>query len=349
MFSVRAVLRGLTPVLLALCLAALSAALGLRHWWQAPLPVPEDGLLVQVSSGDTLGQLSARLSERGVIRYPRLFNWAGRLSGADQRIRQGEYRLSPGVTAARLLALLQSDATVRYLVTLPEGIRLAEAIAILRRSEGLTPLLSGSDDRRLLQLLDERATAEGFFLPETYQYERGDSDFDVLVEAHRLMREALHAAWSQREPGLPYENAYEALIMASIIEKETGLANERPLIGGVFVRRLQRRMRLQTDPTVIYGLGPDFDGNLRREHLRDDSNPYNSYRHRGLPPGPIALPGRAALMAAVQPAPGNSLYFVARGDGSHEFSATLAAHKAAVRRYQLNRRADYRSTPALPR
>lgn len=348
MFSLRAVLRGLTPVVLALCLAALSAALGLRHWWRTPLPVPADGLLVRISSGDTLGQLSARLSAQGVIRYPRLFNWAGRLSGADQRIRQGEYRLSVGVTAAELLALLQSDATVRYLVTLPEGIRLAEAIAILRRSEGLTPLLSGSDDRRLLQLLDQRATAEGFFLPETYQYERGDSDLDVLVEAHRLMRAALHAAWSQREPGLPYENAYEALIMASIIEKETGLANERPLIGGVFVRRLQRRMRLQTDPTVIYGLGPDFDGNLRREHLRDDSNPYNSYRHRGLPPGPIALPGRAALMAAVQPAPGNHLYFVARGDGSHEFSATLADHKAAVRRYQLNRRADYRSTPALP-
>lgn len=340
--------RGLTPVLLALCLGALGAALGIRHWWQTPLRVPEDGLLVQIASGDTLGQLSARLAEQGVIRYPRLFNWAGRLSGADQRIRRGEYRLSPGVTAAELLALLQSGATVRYLVTLPEGIRLAGAVEILRRSEGLAPVLSGIDDRRLLQMAGERATAEGFFLPETYQYERGDSDLDVLVEAHRLMREALDAAWSQREPGLPYENAYEALIMASIIEKETGLAAERPIIGGVFVRRLQRRMRLQTDPTVIYGLGPDFDGDLRREHLRDHANPYNSYRHRGLPPGPIALPGREALMAAVQPAPGDSLYFVARGDGSHEFSATLEAHEAAVRRYQINRRADYRSAPALP-
>ena len=340
--------RGLTPVLLALCLGALGAALVIRHGWQTPLRVPEDGLLVQIASGDTLGQLSARLAEQGVIRYPRLFNWAGRLSGADQRIRRGEYRLSPGVTAAELLALLQSGATVRYLVTLPEGIRLAGAVEILRRSEGLAPVLSGIDDRRLLQMAGERATAEGFFLPETYQYERGDSDLDVLVEAHRLMREALDAAWSQREPGLPYENAYEVLIMASIIEKETGLAAERPLIGGVFVRRLQRRMRLQTDPTVIYGLGPDFDGNLRREHLRDRANLYNSYRHRGLPPGPIALPGREALMAAVQPAPGDSLYFVARGDGSHEFSATLAAHEAAVRRYQINRRADYRSAPALP-
>lgn len=340
--------RGLTPVLLALCLGALGAALVIRHGWQTPLRVPEDGLLVQIASGDTLGQLSARLAEQGVIRYPRLFNWAGRLSGADQRIRRGEYRLSPGVTAAELLALLQSGATVRYLVTLPEGIRLAGAVEILRRSEGLAPVLSGIDDRRLLQMAGERATAEGFFLPETYQYERGDSDLDVLVEAHRLMREALDAAWLQREPGLPYENAYEVLIMASIIEKETGLAAERPLIGGVFVRRLQRRMRLQTDPTVIYGLGPDFDGNLRREHLRDRANLYNSYRHRGLPPGPIALPGREALMAAVQPAPGDSLYFVARGDGSHEFSDTLAAHEAAVRRYQINRRADYRSAPALP-
>ena len=345
--------RGLTPLVpvfaLVLALAAPGAALWLHDWWQAPLNVPEQGLIVQIASGDTLGRLSARLSEQGVIRYPRLFNWAGRLSGADQRIRRGEYRLAPGLSAAELLALLQSGATVRYLVTLPEGIRLAEAVEILGRSEGLAPVLSGPDDGRLLQVVGERATAEGFFLPETYQYERGDSDLDVLFEAHRLMRGALDAAWSRRAPGLPYANPYEALIMASIIEKETGLASERPLIGGVFIRRLQRRMRLQTDPTVIYGLGADFDGNLRREHLRDAANPYNSYRHRGLPPGPIALPGREALMAAVQPAPGDSLYFVARGDGSHEFSATLEAHEAAVRRYQLNRRADYRSAPARPR
>ena len=159
------------------------------------------------------------------------------------------------------------------------------------------------------------------------------------------MQEVLAQEWSQRDPGLPYESPYEALIMASIIERETGLPEEREQISGVFFRRLQKRMRLQTDPTVIYGLGAEFDGNLRRAHLQDDSNPYNTYRHRGLPPSPIALPGRAAIRAALHPAPGDSLYFVARGDGGHVFSTTLEAHERAVRKYQLQRRADYRSSP----
>jgi UPF0755 protein len=156
----------------------------------------------------------------------------------------------------------------------------------------------------------------------------------------------LGEAWAARHEGLPLNSPYEALVLASIIEKETGVAHERGQIGGVFVRRLEKGMRLQTDPTVIYGLGVDFDGDLKRKHLKDDSNPYNSYRHHGLPPGPIALPGRAALLAAVQPESGDSLYFVARGDGSHEFSATLDEHEAAVNRYQRQRRVDYRSSPS---
>ncbi|WP_269473252.1 endolytic transglycosylase MltG [Kineobactrum salinum] len=186
---------------------------------------------------------------------------------------------------------------------------------------------------------------EGLFLPETYRFERGTSDLDILARAHRAMLAALTEEWELRAPDLPYETPYEALIMASIIERETGVPDERQQIAGVFVRRLQRGMRLQTDPTTIYGLGTAFDGNLVRSHLRDGDNIYNTYRHHGLPPTPIALPGRAALHAALQPAEGDSLYFVARGDGSHEFNSTLEGHERAVRKYQLERRENYRSRP----
>lgn len=337
--------RVLLAILVTISLALGLIALQLSHWWESPMALPAEGLVLQVRRGDTLGRISAQLARQGAMRYPRLFNRVGVMSGADQRIRQGEYQLPQGSTPKSLLALLQSGDTIRYLVTLPEGIRLSEALALLRRQEALRPVLEGVNDPRLQELVAPASLTEGYFLPETYQYERGATDLDVLGEAHRMMRAALDAAWAQRDVSLPYASQYEVLIMASIIEKETGLASERAQIGGVFVRRLQRGMRLQTDPTVIYGLGDSFDGNLRRVHLRDESNLYNSYRHHGLPPGPIALPGRAALMAAVNPAPGESLYFVARGDGSHAFSKTLAEHEAAVRRFQLTRRDGYRSAP----
>jgi UPF0755 protein len=316
----------------------------LRYWWLLPLPVPEEGLVFEVAPGDSLGAVSRRLADRELLRHRQFFNALGQLTGADQRIRRGEYRIEAGTSPAELLELLQSGDTVRYLVTLPEGIRLREALNLLRETEGVRAVLDGESDPRLLELVSPASVAEGFFLPETYQYERGATDLQLLGEAHRAMRSVLDEAWEQRDASLPYGSAYELLIMASIIEKETGLASERATIGGVFVRRLQRGIRLQTDPTVIYGLGAGFDGNLRRVHLRDDSNPYNTYRHHGLPPGPIALPGREALLAAAHPEPGDALYFVARGDGSHAFSATLEEHEAAVRRFQLKRRADYRST-----
>jgi UPF0755 protein len=337
--------RVLLGILVAASLAVGVIALQIGRWWESPMVLPAEGLILQVQRGDTLGRLSAQLAEQGAIRYPRLFNRFGVMSGADQRIRQGEYRLPPGSTPKSLLALLQSGDTIRYLVTLPEGIRLGDALTLLAQQEALRPILAGPDDPRLHALTAPALLTEGFFLPETYQYERGATDLDVLGEAHRMMRDALEEAWSQRDSSLPYTSPYEVLIMASIIEKETGLASERAQIGGVFVHRLQRGMRLQTDPTVIYGLGDSFDGNLRRVHLRDESNRYNSYRHHGLPPGPIALPGRAALMAAVNPARGDALYFVARGDGSHAFSTTLEEHEAAVRRFQLTRREGYRSSP----
>jgi UPF0755 protein len=342
-------LRRLILVIVLLATGLVGALLALSNWTRQPLVIPSQGLIFEVEKGDSLGRIARRLEDAGVLRHPLLFKLLARASGADARLRRGEYRLSSGITPVQLLTMLEKGDTVRYLVTLPEGIRLSDALALLANSDALTALLAGPDDPRLLTLVAPEKTAEGFFLPETYQYQRGDSDLDILREAHRMMREALADAWGQRDESLPYNSPYEALIMASIIEKETGLASERPLIAGVFVRRLQRGMRLQTDPTVIYGLGETFDGNLQRMHLRDESNPYNTYRHDGLPPGPIALPGRKALQAAVQPAAGDALYFVARGDGSHQFSASLAEHEEAVRAYQLKRRANYRSTPESQR
>ena len=197
----------------------------------------------------------------------------------------------------------------------------------------------------MLALIAPYSDGEGLFLPDTYQYQRGDSDLDVLTQAYRLMQSHLTDLWETRRRDLLLASPYEALILASIVERETGVARERARIAGVFLRRLQRGMRLQTDPSVIYGLGAEFDGNLTRRQLRDSANPYNTYRHDGLPPTPIALPGRAALRAVFEPADGSALYFVARGDGSHAFSDTLAAHQKAVREFQLQRRADYRSSP----
>ncbi len=298
-----------------------------------------------IEPGSSLRTLTRNLSDDAILPSPRLFTVLARMQGADARIRPGEYRLAAGSTAADLLALVQSGDTLRYLVTLPEGIRLQEAIAILQQAEGIHATVDPADPDALREAFPGLPFLEGYFLAETYQYERGATDLDLLKQAHSLAVSTLEASWEQRAPGLPYASPEDALIMASIIEKETAVPAERPLISGVFLRRLQRDMRLQTDPTVIYGLGSSYDGNLTRAHLRDESNMFNTYRHKGLPPTPIALPGRAAIEAALHPAAGDALYFVARGDGTHAFNATLEAHEADVRRYQLERRSDYRSTP----
>mgnify|MGYP000117690741 FL=1 len=202
--------------------------------------------------------------------------------------------------------------------------------------------LSNQEIEKLLGL-EATSHLEGQFYPDTYNFHKGDSDLDILKRAHNRLKTILGEEWAARQKDLPLESAYEALILASIIEKETGVPEERPEIAGVFVRRLQKKMRLQTDPTVIYGLGDNYQGNITRKHLRQDTI-YNTYRISGLPPTPIALVGRAAIHAALNPKPGKSLYFVAKGDGSHYFSATLEEHNKAVRKFQLKRRSDYRSS-----
>lgn len=334
----------LVAALLMAVLATLVAREVLERW-QAPLNLPEAGMVLMVQPGDSLRSVANRLRDEGVLPHPELLVAWARYHGLDARIRRGEYQLAPGLDAKSLLDLLVSGRVLQYQVTLPEGIVLKRALEILAAEAALETVISGADDPRLLQLVAPHEAPEGLFLPETYRFERGASDLDILGRAHSAMLQALAEEWEQRAADLPYAAPYEALIMASIIERETGLAEEREEIAGVFARRLHLGMRLQTDPTIIYGLGDAYEGRLRRRHLRDADNLFNTYRHHGLPPTPIALPGRAAIQAALQPAAGDTLFFVARGDGSHEFNATLEGHERAVRKYQLQRREDYRSTP----
>ena len=338
-------------LVLSLLLVIAACVLGYREIqarWEQPLSVPDGGYRLVVNAGDSFRGVVNRLSRDGVVTYPELVILHARWTGDDQQIKHGEYLLPVNATAQSLLELLKSGKTIQYQLTLPEGITLVQALNILGRQENLDVAVEGGQDAALLEIVAPYPHPEGLFFPDTYQFPDGTTDLELLKLAHQQMMAILEEEWQERAPDLPYQNPYEALIMASIIERETGLPEERDEIAGVFVRRLQAGMKLQTDPTVIYGLGEAFDGNLRRQHLGDESNPYNSYRHEGLPPTPIALPGRAAIHAALHPADGTTLFFVARGDGGHVFSTTLAEHQQAVRKYQLQRRKDYRSSPEKP-
>lgn len=266
--------------------------------------------------------------------YLRLF---GRFNDRTTRIQAGEYRLVQPVTAHELLAMLVAGDVVQHSVTFIEGWTLAEAMQALRAEEHLRQTLPQERDRAIKQLRTtlgiEASNPEGWFLPETYHYTRGSTDVQILERAHQAMKAALETAWAERVDDLPLDTPYALLTMASIIEKETGAPEERGRVAGVFTRRLQRGMRLQTDPTVLYGRDPERSGRLRRIDLVTDT-PYNTYTRGGLPPTPICLPGRASLRAAANPAEGTALYFVSRNDGTHVFSDTLAEHNRAVNRYQ---------------
>lgn len=308
----------------------------LQQYVQNPLPV-EEPLSFTVAPGDSLTTVASTLQARGIVTRPDYLLWYARWQGDADHIQAGEYILEPGLTPAQLLARLTQGKVVQYAITIPEGWTFRQMLAALWRHDKLRATLRGLDDAAIMARLGHPGEhPEGRFYPDTYLFTRGTTDAAILARAYDAMARRLKREWENRSPGLPYRHPYEALIMASIIEKETAVPEERAIIAGVFVRRLQRNMRLQTDPTVIYGLGEDFDGNLRRRDLKRDT-PYNTYLRHGLPPTPIALPGGASLHAALHPAPGDALYFVARGDGSHHFSATIEEHNEAVRRYQLKR------------
>lgn len=258
-----------------------------------------------------------------------------RLSGKAALIKAGEYQLDPGITPYRMLELWISGKTLLYELRVVEGTRFDLALKQVLAHPQIRKTLAAPTPEAVMEALGKAGQhPEGRFFPDTYRFPRDTTDVAVLKRAYAAMEQALASEWATRAADLPYADAQDALTMASIVEKETGLATERPDIAGVFVRRLRLGMRLQTDPTVIYGIGESFDGNLRKRDLLADG-PYNTYLRTGLPPTPICLPGRAAIRAALHPADGRSLYFVSRGDGSHQFSETLEEHEAAVRRYQL--------------
>lgn len=327
-------------VLFSLIITSFAA---IKHWFYSPINLKEEKVLV-VAPGDTLGKISYQLAKENIILYPRLLIGYAQLT-EQTTVEVGEYLLQPGITPLQFLQHLQSGDVVSYNVTLVEGLRFKDFLNNLVAQDKLTITLKDKTFTEIKEQLNlDIEHPEGWFYPDTYRYVRSTSDADILLLAHQRMKKILEQEWSNRSNNLPYRSSYEALIMASIVEKETGVASERTEIAGVFVRRLKKGMRLQTDPTVIYGMGERYKGNIRRKDLTTPT-PYNTYVIKGLPPTPIAMPARAAIHAALHPKKGKSLYFVAKGDGSHQFSETLTQHNQAVQKYQIKRRSDYRSSP----
>lgn len=305
------------------------------HWTHDPLPIGNQAVDVDILPGQSLRHVAQQFADKGILLHAWDLILYTRVERASSGLRAGEYEIQPGTTVAGLLDLLRSGKVVMHSLTLVEGWTFKQVMADVETEPNLTHTLAGLSPAAQKDMLGfEGASPEGELLPDTYQFPRGISDVAFLRRAHEAQQQLLADAWKARLRGLPYKTPYDALIMASIVEKETGQAFERPKIAGVFVRRLQKGMRLQSDPTVIYGMGDAYDGNIRLKDLRTDT-PYNSYTRFGLPPTPICMPGRAALDAALHPEPGNALYFVAKGDGTHQFSATLKEQNAAVEKYQL--------------
>ena len=317
------------------------AGLYIWHWLHAPVKV--FGQSVELERGESLYGITKKYPQVFAGNKARFWVLYARLSGLTD-IKRGEYEMPPELSPAELLVLFNSGKVKQRTLTLVEGITLKQALQQIADNPLLAPskLPINIDNFKSRFELDE-INPEGWLFPDTYAYSKQTTGWDLIDQAHRKMKSVLAEEWSARSLELPYESAYEALIMASIVEKETGVPYERAEIAGVFVRRLQKPMRLQTDPTVIYGLGEAYQGDIKRKHLRQKTD-YNTYVIKGLPPTPIALPGREAIHAALHPAEGTALFFVAKGDGSHQFSDTLAEHQAAVRKYQLQRRSDYRSS-----
>lgn len=329
-------LTGLVVVLL-LCAGGIVV---MRGYMLEPVAALTEPVLLEVVEGDSAGTVASRLHSMGLLKWPRMFGIWARLLGDAGKLKVGEYEILPGSSRAEILAQIVAGRVKLHSFTIVEGWTWREVRDAIRASEVIQPTLDYASAERLAAqlVLDPDlipiAHVEGALFPDTYRVPRGTTDAALLAQAAELMRVQLQRAWQNRQADLPVDSPYALLILASIIERETALDAERAEVAGVFVRRMQKRMRLQTDPTVIYGLGEAFDGNLTRRHLATDT-PYNTYTRRGLPPTPIAMPGMASLQAAANPGAGDALYFVASGeaDGGHVFSATLEEHNTAVAAY----------------
>ena len=310
-----------------------------RRFLDTPLGVPTGGLVLEVKPGMGIGAIAQELRRQpGLLRSTFYLEAYARFNGLAPRLKIGEYALTPEMTPRDLLERIATGQVIQYPLTVVEGWTFHQLRQALAAHPKIAQTLRESSDAEIMARLDRPGRhPEGWFFPDTYHFPAGFTDEAFLRRALMEMEQRLARAWNQRAADLPLDDPYQALILASIIEKETGLAAERPAIAGVFARRLRTGMLLQTDPTVIYGLGAAFDGDLRRRDLVTDTS-YNTYMRKGLPPTPIALPGAGALEAAVHPADGDALYFVADGQGGHVFSKTLNEHNQAVRRYQLRER-----------
>ena len=308
-----------------------------KQFLNSPLRVGEGGADYTVKAGANLKQIAKTLHEANVVDQPTYLVLLGKWRGGD-KVQAGEYFLAPGTTPGQFLDQIIAGKVAQYSLTLVEGWTFEQMLAAVNAHQKLTHTLEGLSPKEVMRRLGWPGQhPEGRFYPDTYRFPGGTSDVDFLRRAYKTMDAYLREHWQNRSDKLPFATAYDALIMASIVEKETALPTERKRIAGVFIRRLEQGMRLQTDPTVIYGLGKAYDGNLRRRDLVAD-NPYNTYMRKGLPPTPIAMPGKESIDAVLHPQRGKALYFVARKDGSHQFSETLEQHNKAVQNYQLSGR-----------
>jgi len=330
--------RGWIALLLGALLSIGLACGAFAYYALTPLPVASLPAQFNIESGSSLRGAAQQMASAGILSHPELFVALARLRGEAGNLKAGIYEIDAPVTPLELLRkITEGDYTLAG-ITFVEGWTFKQMRKALEEHKAPSHDTQGLSDAEILQRLGiAQASPEGWFFPDTYYFSNGSSELRILRRAHNLMKSHLAAQWEARAPNLPIASPYEALVLASIVEKETGKAEERPLIASVFVNRLRLGMRLQTDPTVIYGMGDAFDGNLRRADLTADT-PYNTYTRGGLPPTPIAMPGLASLAAALNPARSEALYFVARGDGSHHFSRSLAEHDRAVTKYQKSGR-----------
>jgi UPF0755 protein len=317
---------------ISLLLAALLG--GAWYWANQPIPLRTSPLDFRVNAGSSLRSAIGQMREAGIDVEPRLLALLGRFSKAETGIKAGSYAVTEGVTPRQLLGKLTRGEVTQGELILVEGWTFRQWRGRLDRHPDLRHDSLGLSEAQIAERLGFTASSlDGLLFPDTYLFDKQSADLDLIARAARAMQRRLEAEWAQRESNLPYRTPFEALIMASIVEKETGRESDRTQVAAVFVNRLRKGMLLQTDPTVIYGIGESFDGNLRKHDLLDDT-PYNTYRRSGLPPTPIAMPGQSSLHAALHPARSDILYFVARGDGSSEFSRTLDEHNRAVNKYQ---------------
>ncbi len=310
----------------------------LLNFQHSNVSLPQQETVFLIRSGSSIKNIAQDLTMQKIIDDPWLFILLAKLKGVETRVRAGEYELKTGQTPDDLLDVFTKGSSIQYSFTVIEGWSFKQMLAALAQDPIIEHSLDGKNNDEIMSLIGHPGQhPEGMFFPDTYRFPKGTNDIDFLRRAYQVMQQHLDREWNQRDSDLPLKSGYEALILASIIEKETGVGFERPLISGVFIQRLKRNMRLQTDPTIIYGLGENFDGNIRFRDLKKDTA-YNTYLHAGLTPTPIALPGLDAIRAALHPAKTKALYFVSKGDGTHHFSETLEQHNAAVTRYQLKGR-----------